>query len=73
MPKEKEGRGKMSLPKWLLQGFFYGIFLALIGYIVGSMAANILPGVFPANFPALSASLGFIASIGIAYTRDITS
>jgi len=62
---------RVSMPKWMLQGFFYGLFLGLIGYLAGSIAITAVPAAFPATLPTISAALGFLASLGIAYTKDI--
>ena len=63
---------KVSMPKWLLQGIFYGIFLAAVGYICGAMGMNAIPGLFPVGFDVVIGTLGFIGSVGIAYTKDIS-
>jgi len=67
--KPKKGQ---AMPKWLLQGFFYGLFLALIAYLSGAIAINAVPAAFPAALPVIASALGFLAAIGIAYTKDIT-
>ena len=72
MTKKEDTMPKVAMPKWMLQGFFYGVFLGLIGYLAGAIAINAVPAAFPATLPVISAALGFLGSIGIAYTRDIT-
>jgi len=71
MAEATSPKKKGSMPKWMLQGFFYGIFLGLIGYLAGAVAINAVPAAFPATLPVISAALGFLGSLGIAYTRDI--
>jgi len=72
MTKKEVKKPMVSMPKWLLQGLFYGTFLGGVGYIVGAMAMNAIAGLFPANFDIIMGALGFIGSVGIAYTNDIT-
>ena len=54
-----------------MQGFFYGLFLALLGYLSGAIAMNAVPAAFPATLPVVAGALGFLAAIGIAYTKDL--
>jgi hypothetical protein len=72
MSKKEVKMARIAMPKWLLQGFLYGMFLALVGYIVGAISLVALPGLFPPTMDLISAALAFLASIGIAYTNDIT-
>jgi len=71
MAEEKVKKVGVAMPKWMMQGFFYGMFLALIAYLAGAIAVNAVPAAFPAALPVISAALGFLAALGIAYTRDI--
>lgn len=64
---------KVSMPKWLIQGTLYGTFLAAVGYTVGAIAINAIPGFFPASYDVILGAIGFIGSVAIAYTKDITS
>lgn len=72
MAEKEEVGSKRGLPKWLLQAVFYGTFLAMIGYTCGAMAMNAVPGLFMPNFDIVVGTSGFLSSIGIAYTKDIT-
>jgi len=72
MTKEEEVGSRRGLPKWLMQGVLYGTFLALIGYTCGGMAMNAVPGLFMAGFDVVVGTTGFLSSIGIAYTKDIS-
>ena len=72
MTDEKSTPTRRSLPKWLMQGVFYGTFLALVGYTCGAMAMNAVEGLFIANFDVVLGTAGFLSSIGIAYTKDIS-
>lgn len=71
MTEKEEVGSKRGLPKWLMQGVFYGIFLALIGYTCGAMAMNAVPGLFMPGFDIVVGTAGFLSSIGLAYTKDI--
>jgi len=64
---------KVSMPKWMLQGVLYGTFLAAVGYTVGAIAIQAIPGFFPATYDVILGAIGFIGSVAIAYTKDITS
>ena len=72
MAEKEEVGSRRGLPKWLMQGVFYGIFLALIGYTCGGMAMNAVPGLFMPGFDIVVGTTGFLSSIGIAYTKDIS-
>jgi len=61
----------VSLPKWMLQGVFYGLFLGVVGYLAGGIALTAAPAVFPASIDVVTGALGFLASLGIAYTNDV--
>ena len=65
-------RKGVAMPKWMLQGTLYGLFLGGIGYLAGTVAVNAAPGVFPATIGVIMGALGFLGSLGIAYTNDIT-
>jgi len=64
---------KVSMPKWMIQGVLYGTFLAAVGYTVGAIAIQAIPGFFPATYDVILGAIGFIGSVAIAYTKDITS
>ena len=72
MADETKSKKRQAMPKWLLQGFIYGMFLSLVAYLSGAIAVNAVPAAFPATLPTIAAALGFLAAIGIAYTKDIT-
>ena len=72
MTEKEVPMAKTAMPKWLMQGFFYGLFLGLIGYLSGAVAINAVPAAFPATLPVIASALGFLSAIGLAYTRDIT-
>ena len=72
MTEKEDTMAKTAMPKWLMQGFFYGLFLGLVGYLSGAIAVNAVAAAFPATLPVIAAALGFLSAIGIAYTRDIT-
>ena len=72
MAENANPKKRIAMPKWMLQGFFNGMFLALIAYLSGAIAVNAVPAAFPATLPTIAAALGFLAAIGIAYTNDIT-
>jgi len=63
---------KTSMPKWMIQGVLYGTFLASVGYTVGAIAIQAIPGFFPATYDVILGAIGFIGSVAIAYTKDIT-
>ena len=65
------GRG-VALPKWLVQGFLYGLVLGVVMYFAGAVAVDAIPAFLPAATPTISGALGFLSSLGIAYTNDIT-
>ena len=67
----KKGRG-VALPKWLIQGFLYGLVLGVVMYFAGAVAVNAIPVLLPAGTPTISGALGFLSALGIAYTNDIT-
>ena len=67
---ERKRRG-VALPKWLVQGFLYGLVLGVVMYFAGAVAINAVPGFLPAATPTISGALGFLSSLGIAYTNDI--
>jgi len=67
----KKGRG-VALPKWLIQGFLYGLVLSVVMYFAGAVVINAIPALFPASTPLISGALGFLSALGIAYTNDIT-
>ena len=71
MAEETKPKKKIAMPKWLLQGFFYGMFLSLVAYLCGAIAVNAVPAAFPVTLPVIAGALGFLAAIGIAYTNDI--
>jgi hypothetical protein len=66
-----KGRG-VALPKWLIQGFLYGLVLGVVMYFAGAVTITAIPALFPAATPTIAGALGFLASLGIAYTNDIT-
>lgn len=72
MAEDVKVKAKRGLPKWLMQGVFYGIFLALIGYTCGAMGMNAVPGLFMPGFDVVVGTAGFLSSVGIAYTKDIS-
>ena len=72
MNEKEVPMAKTAMPKWLMQGFFYGLFLGLVGFLSGAVAINAVPAAFPATLPVIASALGFLSAIGIAYTRDIT-
>jgi len=61
-----------ALPKWLIQGFLYGLVLGVIMYFAGAVAIAAVPTFLPATTPTIAGALGFLSSLGIAYTNDIT-
>ena len=61
-----------ALPKWLIQGFLYGLVLGVVMYFSGAVAVEAVPAFLPATTPTIAGALGFLSSIGIAYTNDIT-
>lgn len=63
---------KIAMPKWMMQGFFYGLFLGIIGYFAGGIATTAAPALFPATSTVVAGAAGFLAALGIAYTNDIT-
>ena len=65
-------RKGVALPKWLIQGFLYGIVLALIMYYAGTVAMVAAPALFPPGLDIVSGAVGFLSSLGIAYTKDIS-
>ncbi len=67
----KKGRG-VALPKWLVQGFLYGLTLGVVMYFAGAVAIAAVPGFLPLATPTIAGALGFLSSMGIAYTNDIT-
>ena len=71
MTEKEVPMAKISMPKWMLQGFFYGLFLGILGYFAGGVAVTAAPGLFPATSNIVAGALGFLASLGIAYTKDI--
>lgn len=70
---ETEAKKKhVALPKWLIQGFLYGLVLAVVMYYAGSIAVVAVPVLLPAASPVIAGALGFLSALGIAYTNDIT-
>jgi len=61
-----------ALPKWLIQGFLYGLVLGVVMYFSGAVAVEAVPAFLPAATPTIAGAIGFLSSIGIAYTNDIT-
>ena len=61
-----------ALPKWLIQGFLYGMILGVVMFFSGAVAVEAVPTFLPATTPTIAGALGFLSSIGIAYTNDIT-
>ena len=61
-----------ALPKWLIQGFLYGMILGVVMFYAGAVAIAAVPGFLPPATPTIAGALGFLSSIGIAYTNDIT-
>ena len=72
MADEAKPKKSHAMPKWLMQGFFYGLFLAMIAYLTGAICINAVPAAFPPTLPVIASALGFLAAIGIAYTKDIS-
>ncbi|MEA3222774.1 MAG: hypothetical protein U9P49_06375 [Thermodesulfobacteriota bacterium] len=72
MAEKEVHMAKVALPKWLIQGFLYGLVLGVVMYFAGAVAVNAIPTFLPAATPTISGALGFLSSLGIAYTNDIT-
>jgi len=68
---ERKRRG-VALPKWLIQGFLYGLVLGVVMYFAGAVAIAAVPAFLPVATPTIAGALGFLSSLGIAYTNDIT-